>query len=150
MLWLWVQDWILWIANLWFPFYEICTQNQRGIKFWDTVENSDTGGPSSITVNMEYLLAFQYWYCELCVQNRWEWGRKHCFVFCVFFGGAWIVDGWEVVRWGRKSYLGAAEIASFFSRDFSRSMTHSDMMQRLDISTFYFYEPLLFLSLGNL
>ena len=55
-----------------------------------------------------------------------------------------------MVRWGRKSYLGAAEIASFSSRDFSRSMTHSDMLQRLDISTFYFYEPLLFLSLEKL
>ena len=31
-----------------------------GIKFRDPVEDSDTGGPSSITVRMEYLLAFQY------------------------------------------------------------------------------------------
>ena len=30
-----------------------------GIKFWDPVEDSDTGGPSSIIVRMEYLLAFQ-------------------------------------------------------------------------------------------
>ena len=53
------------------------------LKCWDPVEDSDTGGPSSITVRMEYLLAFQYWYCELCVENRWGGGRKHCFVnFC--------------------------------------------------------------------
>ena len=49
------------------------------IKFWDQVEESNTGGPSTITVRMEYLLAFQYWYCELCMKNRWRGGRKHCF-----------------------------------------------------------------------
>ena len=31
-----------------------------GIKYWDPVEDSDFGGPSSITVRMEYLLDFQY------------------------------------------------------------------------------------------
>ena len=48
------------------------------INCWDSVEDCDTGGPSSITVRMEYLRAFQYWYCKLCVKNRW--GRKQCFV----------------------------------------------------------------------
>ena len=42
-----------------------------GINCWDPVQDSDTGGPSSITVRMEYLFAFQYWYWELCVENRW-------------------------------------------------------------------------------
>ena len=32
VLWLCVQDWILWVANLRFPFYEICVQNQSGHK----------------------------------------------------------------------------------------------------------------------
>ena len=45
---------------------------------------------------------------------------------------------------GRKYYLGPAEIASFSRQDFRRSMIHSDMLYRLDISTFYFYAPLLF------
>ena len=45
---------------------------------------------------------------------------------------------------GRKYYLGPAEIASFSRRDFRRSMIHSEMLYRLDISTFYFYAPLLF------
>ena len=32
---------------------------------------------------MKYLRAFKYWYCEPCVKNQWEGGRKHCFVnFC--------------------------------------------------------------------
>ena len=34
-----------------------------GIKFWDPNWGIDTGGPNSITVRMEYLLAFQFWYC---------------------------------------------------------------------------------------
>ena len=50
------------------------------IKFWDTVEDSDTSGPSSSNISTEYLFAFQYWYCEPCVENRWGGGRKHCFV----------------------------------------------------------------------
>ena len=53
-----------------------------------------------------------------------------------------------MVGWVRKSYLGLAEMASFSSRDFSRSnkhdTMHSDMLYRLYISTLYFYEPLLF------
>ena len=51
-----------------------------------------------------------------------------------------------VVGRGRKSYLGPAEIASISSRILAEavSMTHSDTLYRLDISTFYFYKPLLF------
>ena len=44
----------------------------RGIKFWDPVEDSDTGGPSLITVRLEYLFAFQFWYCKLCVEKTDE------------------------------------------------------------------------------
>ena len=46
----------------------------------------------------------------------------------------------------RSYYLGPAEIASFSSRDLADalSMPYSEMLYRLDISTFYFYEPLLF------
>ena len=44
-------------------------------------------------------------------------------------------------RWGcsESLILGSAEVASFSSRGFS----HSDLLYQLDISTFYFYEPLL-------
>ena len=52
---------------------------------------------------------------------------------------------------GRKSYLGPAEIASFSSRDFSRSSKHGIFWHAP--STGYFYVLLLcfrFLSLGNL
>ena len=45
-----------------------------GTNCWDLVEDSDTEGPSSISIRMEYLCAFQYWYCELCLQNRWVRG----------------------------------------------------------------------------
>ena len=55
----------------------------EGIKFWDPVEDSDTGSLTLITVRMECVFAFQYWYCELCGQNQWGEGRKHCFLnFC--------------------------------------------------------------------
>ena len=42
----------------------------------------------------------------------------------LFFDGALIVVEWGVVGWGRKYYLGPAEIASFSSRDFSQSNKH--------------------------
>ena len=64
-----------------------------GIKFWDPVEDSNTSGPSLSTVWMEYVFAFQYWYCKLCGKNWWRGGRKHCFVF---FGGALMVGGWGI------------------------------------------------------
>ena len=70
--------------------------------------------------------------------------QKALFCYFLFFSGALIVAGSGVVGWGRKSYLGPAETASFSSRDFSRSMTHFDKLYWQDISTFYFYEPLLF------
>ena len=60
-------------------------------------------------------------------------------LFCSFlvFSGAWIVNGWGVVGKGRKSYLGAAEIASFSSRNFSRSNKH-DTFSHV-VTTGYFY-----------
>ena len=55
----------------------------EGIKFWDLVENSGTDGPSPITVRMEYLFAFQFWYCELGVKSGWGVGRMYFFInFC--------------------------------------------------------------------
>ena len=120
------------VSQFWFPFYEICVQNQ-GI----LVEDSNTGTPGSITASMEYLLAFQFWYCKLCVENRWDGRQMALFYYLLFFGGALFVGGWGVVRWGRKSYLGPAEIASFFSRDFSRRNKH-DKFWRV-VLTGYFY-----------
>ena len=71
-----------------------------------------------------YLLVFQYWHCELCVENRWRRGRKHCFVnFCFLEVLESLMDeGWW--GWGRKSLLGAAKIASFSRRNFSWSNKH--------------------------
>ena len=45
------------------------------IKFWGLVEDSDIGCLSLVTVRMGYLFAFQFWYCELCVENWWG-GRE--------------------------------------------------------------------------
>ena len=54
---------------------------QQAIQFCDSIEDFDTGGPSSITFRMEYLLAFQYWYCEVYVEKQlifvfWRWNRR--------------------------------------------------------------------------
>ena len=45
-----------------------------------------------INARVEYLFAFQFWYCERCAKSRWEWG---------------------VIGWDRKSYLRSAKIAYF-------------------------------------
>ena len=60
--------------------WNLCSEPVGGIKFWDPVEGSDTGDPSWVIVMIEYLFAFQFWCCKLCVENRWGGGRKHWFV----------------------------------------------------------------------
>ena len=55
----------------------------------------------------------------------------------MFFGGAFIVGGWGVVGWGRKSYLEPAGITSFSSQDFSRNNKHVTFGNL--VSTGYFY-----------
>ena len=109
--------WILWVANFRFPVLFVF-RISGGIKCWESVEDCNTGCPSSIIIRMEYLLAFQYWYCKLCVENQWGGGKKHCFIN---FYSLWCLN----IRWirggerGRKSYLGPAEIWSSSSRSFS-------------------------------
>ena len=97
-------------------------------------EVSNNGSPSSFTVRMEYL--FQFWYCKLCVENRW--GREAESIACwfLFFDIALFVGGWRVVGWGRKSYLGPAEISSFSSWDLSWRIKHDSFW--LAVSTEYF------------
>ena len=88
---------------------------------------------------MEYLFAFQLWYCELCVENRWglgKWGggfQKALICYFLFFE----VGGWAVVGWGRKYYLWPAEIVSFSSRDLNGRNKHDSF--RLVVSTGYFH-----------
>ena len=53
-----------------------------------------------------------------------SWRQKALYFLFLFFDGALIVVEWGVVGWGRKYYLGPAEIASFSSRDFSQSNKH--------------------------
>ena len=55
----------------------------------------------------------------------------------MFFGVAFLVGGSGVVGWGRKSYLGPAEISSFSSRDLSSLNKHHSFW--LVVSTGYFY-----------
>ena len=62
-----------------FLIYEICVQNHWDTQFDILVGDSDTGGPSSITVRIECLFPFQFWYCEFCAKNQWGRGRKHYF-----------------------------------------------------------------------
>ena len=64
-------------------------------------------------------------------------GEAESIVLIVFFGSAGIVDGWRVVRSGRKSYLWAAEIASLYSRDFGQSNKYDTFWHV--VTTEYFY-----------
>ena len=68
---------------------------------------------------------------------RGSGGAESIFLKYVFFGVALIVGGWEVVGWGRKSYLGPAETASLSSRDFSLRNKHDSFW--LIVSARYFY-----------
>ena len=55
----------------------------------------------------------------------------------MFFGVALLVGRWGVVGWGRKSYLGSAEISSFSNRDLTRRNQHD--LFWLIVSTGYVY-----------
>ena len=55
----------------------------------------------------------------------------------LFFSVALIVGGWRFVSWGRKFYLGPAEIWSFSRQDLSRPNKHASFW--LVVSTRYFY-----------
>ena len=67
------------IPGLW----NLCAESVGARNFEILVEDSDNGGTSSITIRIECLFAFQFWYCELCVKNQWQGGRKPYFAnFC--------------------------------------------------------------------
>ena len=50
-------------------------RSSGGTKFVILDEDSDNGGPSSITLTMEYLFALKFWCCKLSVGN--QWGARH-------------------------------------------------------------------------
>ena len=98
---------LLYSKVFWFhlemPKFNLCSESVGALDFKILVEDSDTGGPGSVTVRMEYLFAFQFWYCELCVENRWGGRRKHYLVnFCSLVVLLLSVgEGW----WGRAESL---------------------------------------------
>lgn len=101
--WLWIRLSLirfLWAGSFQFSFYEICFRNCGDVKFWEMlVEDSDTGGPSSIMVRMEYLLDFQFWLCYVCAKNRWgEAEIISSLIFCSMgcFSYRWIKGGGEL------------------------------------------------------
>ena len=96
----------------------------RGVGEQAGIKCFSTSRPTLITVRIEYLRAFQFWYCEFYVENQWGRGRKHCFVNFLFFSGALIVSGWGVVACGRKPYLGPAETKPLSSQDFCQTNKH--------------------------
>ena len=55
----------------------------------------------------------------------------------MFFSVALTVGMWGVVGWGRKFYLGPAEIASFSSRDLSRGNKHYTFWHVASTRCFY-------------
>ena len=88
---------------------------------------------------MEYLFAFQFWYCKLCVENQWggrEGSRKHFFVNFCFLELLYLSVG-EGLRVGAENLIWRpAEISSFSSRDLSRRNKHDSIWL---VSTRYFY-----------
>ena len=111
-------------------------QNQWSMIFWESIKDSDTSGLSSIPIRMEYLLAFNTDMWTLCGKPMRE-RQKALLFFFFFFCAAWIVNEWGVVESDRKSYLGAAEIASFSCRDFSPSSKYDTFWHV--VTTGYFY-----------
>ena len=98
VLWLWLRDWILWVVNFRFPFYEICVQNQwehkilrpsRGLRQWQSEFNYHYYG---ILTCFSILILW-----TLC-ENRSGGGKKNCFVnFCsLAVLGSSVKEGW----WG--------------------------------------------------
>ena len=139
--------------------------------FENLVEDSDTCSPSPVIFRREYLFALQFWYCELCVKNRLGGGRK--LVLLVFvpwhcFNRQWVI--WVVMmmmtmncfcsmvdrrkafslvssrdQCQRSSPSRTSDTLLFFPTRIlvkAISMARSDMY-RLNISMFYFHEPLL-------
>ena len=65
-------------------------------------------------------------------------GRGQKALFCFFLlGVALIIGGGGVVGWGRRSYLGPAEIASFSSWDLSRHNKNDSLWLVVSSGCFY-------------
>ena len=86
---------------------------------------------------MKYLFALPFWYCELCVESWWRWGRKHCLINNFFCGSASIFSGRWFVGWGKKTYWRAAEIATFSNRNLRRSNKHDSFWHIVSIGYFH-------------
>ena len=104
-------------------------------------EDFNAGSPSSFTVRMKYLFAFQFWYWKVCVKTRWgEWGRgrgrKHCFVnFCSL--ALLNLSMGEGLCVGKKVLFRASWNLIFFSRDLTGHNKHDSFW--VVALTEYFY-----------
>ena len=88
---------------------------------------------------MEYLFAFQFLYCKLCVKNRWT-GREgaESNVLLIFVLWGCFACRWERgCRLGQKVLFRSAVISSFSSRDLSRRNKRDWFW--IVVSTGYFY-----------
>ena len=94
------------------------------IKFWDPSWGlSNTGGPSPFTVTMEYLFAFQFWLCKLCVEIRWGGSKGAQNIVLLIFVlrrcfNRWWVRGCGV---GQKVLFRACWYRIFFQPGFKRT-----------------------------
>ena len=108
-------------------------------------EDFNAGSPSSFTVRMKYLFAFQFWYWKVCVKTRWgEWGRgrgrKHCFVNFCSLALLYLSMG-EGLWVGQKVLFRASWNLNFFSRDLTGHNKHDSFW--VVALTEYFYILLL-------
>ena len=73
----------------------------------------------------------------MCVTEGEGGVQKALFCQFLFFDVALLVGGRGVVGWGRKSYLGPAELSSFSSRDLSRRNKHDSLGLVVAAGCFY-------------
>ena len=143
-----IPDWIEWVANFWFLFYEICVQYQWGHK----VLKSKWRPPTlAVCVQLQrgwntYLLFNSN--SKHCVEN-W-WGEAGFIVLLIFViwqcFNHWWVRG-EVWWGGAESLIqGQLKLPPFSGKILAKSisMTLTGMLYWLDISTFNYYDQLLF------
>ena len=87
----------LWIATFRFSFYEIWVQNQLGHK----TLRSYLKTPALLVqaqlplVRIEYVFAFQMWYCELCVKKLMKGRQKALFSFLFFLAFSQLNFYWK-------------------------------------------------------
>ena len=130
-------------SSFWFPFYEICVQYHWGIKFWDPVRTQ------TLAVRVQLLLGWNTYLLFKTDIVNFVWksneGEAESIALLIFVLwrclNLWWMRGGGVEQ---KALFRTSWNLIFSSKDLSRSNKHDTILYWLNISTFYFYEPLPF------